>query len=97
MHFAYPQQGKGEQTRVLLIADPQILDERSYQERNSFFMTLTRIFVDMNLRKAWRVAKSTHPDAVIFLGDMMDSGFADMQITKCALRSSPFSSHPLIL
>ncbi|KAF8274553.1 Metallo-dependent phosphatase-like protein [Lactarius quietus] len=36
----------------------------------------------MNLRKAWRVAKSTHPDAVVFLGDMMDNGFADMQITK---------------
>ncbi|KAI9442239.1 Metallo-dependent phosphatase-like protein [Lactarius indigo] len=36
----------------------------------------------MNLRKAWRVAKSTHPDAVIFLGDMMDNGFADMHITR---------------
>lgn len=37
----------------------------------------------MCLRKAWRVAKSTNPDAVIFLGDMMDSGFAEMEITKC--------------
>jgi len=83
------QQGKGEQTRVLLVADPQILNERSYPERSSFLRTVSRIFVDMNLRKAWRVAKSMHPHAVIFLGDMMDNGFADMHITKCALLAPP--------
>ena len=43
----------------------------------------------MNLRKAWRVAKSTHPHSVIFIGDMMDNGFADMQITECALLAPP--------
>jgi ethanolamine phosphate phosphodiesterase len=37
----------------------------------------------MNLRKAWRVAKRKRPDAIIFLGDMMDNGFADMHITEC--------------
>lgn len=39
----------------------------------------------MNLRKAWRVAKSTRPHAVVFLGDMMDNGFADMHITQYVL------------
>jgi hypothetical protein len=43
----------------------------------------------MNLRKAWRVAKSTHPHSVIFLGDMMDNGFADMHIAECALLAPP--------
>ena len=37
----------------------------------------------MNLRKAWRVAKRKRPHAIIFLGDMMDSGFADMDIMEC--------------
>ncbi|KAI9459089.1 Metallo-dependent phosphatase [Russula earlei] len=69
-------------THILLIADPQILDQRSYPERNSFLRAVSRIFVDMNLRKAWRVAKGTHPHAVIFLGDMMDNGFADMPIEE---------------
>lgn len=36
----------------------------------------------MNLRKAWRVAKRKRPHAIIFLGDMMDSGFADMHIME---------------
>ncbi|KAI9463657.1 Metallo-dependent phosphatase-like protein [Lactarius psammicola] len=78
----WPDLGKGEQTHVLLIADPQILNEKSYPERTPLLRTISRVFVDMNLRKAWRVAKRMHPDAVIFLGDMMDNGFADMDITK---------------
>lgn len=32
--------------------------------------------VDLNLRKSWRAALSLKPDAVIFLGDMMDGGRA---------------------
>jgi ethanolamine phosphate phosphodiesterase len=77
-------QGKGkEATHVLIVADPQILDERSYPGRSSLLRAISQIFVDMNLRKAWRVAKSTRPHAVIFLGDMMDNGFADTHITRC--------------
>jgi hypothetical protein len=39
----------------------------------------------MNLRKVWRVVKSKRPHAIIyiFLGDMMDNGFADMYIAEC--------------
>jgi len=83
-HLKKCRQGKGkEATHVLIVADPQILDERSYPERSSLLRTISRIFVDMNLRKAWHVAKSTRPHAVIFLGDMMDNGFADTHITQC--------------
>ena len=82
-------QGNNEKaaTHILLVADPQILDDRSYPERSSLLRTVSRIFVDMNLRKAWRVAKSKRPHAVIFLGDMMDNGFADMHITECVYRT----------
>ncbi|KAF8502047.1 Metallo-dependent phosphatase-like protein [Russula emetica] len=69
-------------THILLVADPQILDERSYPGRSSLLRSVSRIFVDMNLRKAWRVAKRKRPHAIIFLGDMMDNGFADMHITE---------------
>jgi hypothetical protein len=75
-------QGEGNPTQVLIIADPQILDERSYPGRSSPLRTLSRIFVEMNMRKAWRVAKRTRPHAIIFLGDIMDNGFANMHITK---------------
>jgi len=44
----------------------------------------------MNLRKAWRVAKSMRPHAVIFLGDLMDNGFADMHITQYVLCARPY-------
>ncbi|KAH9993956.1 hypothetical protein BJV77DRAFT_961615 [Russula vinacea] len=74
--------GSGKATHILLVADPQILDDRSYPERSSLLRTVSRIFVDMNLRKAWRVAKRKRPHAIIFLGDMMDSGFADMHIME---------------
>jgi hypothetical protein len=59
---------------VLIVADPQILDHRSYPTRAPILAFLTRLIVDMNLRKSWRAALRTRPHAVVFLGDMMDSG-----------------------
>ena len=87
--FLFGRQGNDKATHLLIVADPQILDERSYPQRSSLLRTVSRIFVDMNLRKAWRVAKSTHPHAVIFLGDLMDNGFADMHIAQYVCPSSP--------
>jgi hypothetical protein len=81
-------QGKGNVTHILLVADPQILNERSYPERNSLLRAASRIFVDMNLRKAWRVARSTRPQTVIFLGDMLDNGFTNMPISECVPKSN---------
>ncbi|KAJ6499162.1 Metallo-dependent phosphatase-like protein [Mycena sanguinolenta] len=61
-------------THVLLVADPQILDHRSYPDRSPFLTYISQLLVDLNLRKSWRAALRTRPDAVIFLGDMMDGG-----------------------
>ncbi|TFY65722.1 hypothetical protein EVG20_g5364 [Dentipellis fragilis] len=63
-------------TRILLVSDPQILNEDSYPGRNALLMALSLFKVDCNMRKSWRVAKTFRPDAVIFLGDMMDNGRA---------------------
>lgn len=59
---------------VLVVADPQILDHRSYPGRAPFLTYISRLVVDLNLRKNWRAALLKHPDAVVFLGDMMDGG-----------------------
>ena len=64
-------------SHILLIADPQILDHRSY-DRGALLNYLTRLIVDLNLRKNWRAAMRKKPDIVVFLGDMMDGGRFDM-------------------
>ncbi|KAG9104383.1 hypothetical protein FRC06_003190 [Ceratobasidium sp. 370] len=58
----------------MLIADPQVIDHRSYPSRRLWLKTLTQFIVDSNLRKNWRAAKRLYPDVVVFLGDMMDGG-----------------------
>lgn len=61
-------------THVLLIADPQILGDRSYPGRPPWLMWLSQQIVDFNMRKSWWAVKWLSPDMVIFLGDMMDGG-----------------------
>ncbi|KAK7053421.1 hypothetical protein VNI00_004047 [Paramarasmius palmivorus] len=78
---SWPDSGFPEESRpthVLLVADPQIIDQRSYPDRNFIVNWLTRFIVDLNLRKNWRAALRSQPDAVFFLGDMMDGGRVDM-------------------
>ena len=70
-------------SHILLVADPQILDHRSYPERGPYLTYLTRIIVDLNLRKNWRAALRKKPDAVVFLGDMMDGGRFAMSSAEC--------------
>ncbi|KAF8161226.1 Metallo-dependent phosphatase-like protein [Crassisporium funariophilum] len=65
-------------THVLLVADPQILDQHSYPGRGALLSWLTRIVVDLNLRKNWHAALHKQPDVVVFLGDMMDNGRLSM-------------------
>ncbi|GLB37552.1 putative calcineurin-like phosphoesterase [Lyophyllum shimeji] len=65
-------------TQVLLVADPQILDHRSYPERGPYLTYVTRLVVDLNLRKNWWAALQKRPDAIVFLGDMMDGGRFNM-------------------
>ncbi|OCH84705.1 hypothetical protein OBBRIDRAFT_741133 [Obba rivulosa] len=64
--------------RALLVADPQVLDRRSYPGRNALLMWLTQRVVDLNLRKSWWAVMRQRPDVVVFLGDMMDNGRVDM-------------------
>ncbi|KIK67268.1 hypothetical protein GYMLUDRAFT_238583 [Collybiopsis luxurians FD-317 M1] len=59
---------------VLLVADPQILHRGSYPNRPALLAYLTQLIVDLNLRKSWRAALTSAPDACFFLGDMMDGG-----------------------
>ncbi|KAJ7091250.1 Metallo-dependent phosphatase-like protein [Mycena epipterygia] len=61
-------------THVLLVADPQILDHRSYPGRAPYLTFISQLLVDLNLRKSWRAALRMQPDVVMFLGDMMDGG-----------------------
>ncbi|KAF8806465.1 Metallo-dependent phosphatase [Phlegmacium glaucopus] len=61
-------------THVLLIADPQIIDHRSYPTRGALLSWLTRIVVDLNLRKNWQASLQHKPDVIVCLGDMMDNG-----------------------
>lgn len=77
--LSFSQDSPPRTARILLIADPQIVDSHSYAGRGWILSTLTRIIVDLNLRKSWRlVAIKMRPHAVIFLGDMMDGGRGDL-------------------
>ncbi|KAJ6594040.1 Metallo-dependent phosphatase-like protein [Mycena capillaripes] len=69
-----PDSGFPQPTHILLVADPQILDHRSYPGRAPWLTYISQLLVDLNLRKSWRAALRTRPDIVIFLGDMMDGG-----------------------
>ncbi|KAJ3896802.1 Metallo-dependent phosphatase-like protein [Lentinula edodes] len=60
---------------VLLVADPQIIDHRSYPGRPALLTYISQLIVDLNLRKNWRAALRSAPDVVFFLGDYMDSGY----------------------
>ncbi len=75
-------------THVLVVADPQILDHRSYPDRPAILTYITQVLVDLNIRKNWREATRLSPDAVIFLGDMMDGGRFPMSDAEYVLLST---------
>ncbi|KXN85329.1 Cell division control protein 1 [Leucoagaricus sp. SymC.cos] len=77
---------------ILIVTDPQILDHRSYPDRPAFLSYLTRLVVDLNLRKNWQAAIAKNPDVVIFLGDMMDNGRMDMSDAEYEEYYSRFKS-----
>ncbi|KAH7908471.1 Metallo-dependent phosphatase-like protein [Hygrophoropsis aurantiaca] len=61
--------------RILVIADPQIIDHRSYPGRGRWLSALSQFMVDLNLRRNWHSTfHGLRPHAVVFLGDMMDGG-----------------------
>ncbi|KAI9067104.1 hypothetical protein FKP32DRAFT_1530643, partial [Trametes sanguinea] len=56
---------------VLLVADPQLRDLST--SRRIGFSTLRQYTLDLALKRHWHFASRTHPDAVIFLGDILAS------------------------
>ncbi|KAF9526601.1 Metallo-dependent phosphatase-like protein [Crepidotus variabilis] len=70
--------GQPRPEHILLVADPQILDAYSYPRRSPILSSLTKLIVDLNMKKNWDAALRKSPDAVVFLGDMMDGGRRDI-------------------
>ncbi|GAA5964234.1 hypothetical protein JCM21900_002876 [Sporobolomyces salmonicolor] len=72
---------EGQPFHVLVVADPQLLDMRSYPGRNWALRWLGVKVTDMYARKSWRfVSRKSRGkggggvDAVVWLGDLLDSG-----------------------
>lgn len=64
---------------MLIVADPQLLDMRSYPGRNWLARWLGVQFTDAYARKAWRFVRRSEGkngklDSVVWLGDLLDSG-----------------------
>lgn len=62
-------------TNILLIADPQLIDNHTYPGRNPLLMKLSQHTVDTYMKKNYK-AMVTHldPDYIFFLGDYLDNG-----------------------
>ncbi|KAJ2898496.1 hypothetical protein IWW38_001374 [Coemansia aciculifera] len=59
---------------VALIADPQIVDQYSY-DQTGLLLRITEFFTDIYIRKAYSVLQTIRrPQTIIFLGDMFDGG-----------------------
>lgn len=62
-------------TKILLIADPQLIDAHTYPDRPSLLLSLSKITVDNYLYKNYiALITKLEPEMVIFLGDLLDNG-----------------------
>jgi len=60
--------------RIALIADPQLVDENTYQRRG-ILLRLSQFYTDLYMKRNWLlIHKILHPKMTIFLGDLMDGG-----------------------
>ena len=77
-------EGKQE-VRVLVLADPQLpAMGYTYPERGWGLRWLSLKVIAQYLRKAWRmVIRSARPDAVVFLGDLLDGGVEAVDRREC--------------
>lgn len=63
------------QTNVLLVADPQLIDNHTYPGRNAPLLRLSQHTVDVYLRQNYRaLVRRLAPDYIVFLGDYLDNG-----------------------
>lgn len=62
-------------TNVLLVADPQLIDNHTYPGRNEALLLLSKHTVDVYLKKNYKaMMKHLDPKYVFFLGDYLDNG-----------------------
>ncbi|KAG2736284.1 hypothetical protein G9P44_000374 [Scheffersomyces stipitis] len=61
-------------TNVLLIADPQLIDNHTYPGRNEWLLKLSQHTVDVYLKRNYKnMIRQLKPDYVFFLGDYLDN------------------------
>ncbi|KAI5967195.1 hypothetical protein CANMA_003252 [Candida margitis] len=70
------QDGPQTQTNILLIADPQLIDNHTYPGRNSYLLSLSQHTVDQHLKRNYQQLTKLQPRSTIFLGDLLDNGRA---------------------
>lgn len=63
------------QTNVLLVADPQLIDNHTYVGRNELLLGLSKHTVDVYIKQNYRaLVEQLKPDRIFFLGDYLDNG-----------------------
>ncbi|CCG24312.1 planktonic growth-induced gene [Candida orthopsilosis Co 90-125] len=65
-----------QQTNILLIADPQLIDNHTYPGRNPYLLSLSQHTVDQHLKRNYAQLTKLNPNSTIFLGDLLDNGRA---------------------
>ncbi|KAF9439023.1 hypothetical protein BGZ76_001475 [Entomortierella beljakovae] len=64
----------GNRYRIAVIADPQLTDWYSYKQ-SGLALKLTEFYTDIFMRRSFsRLHRKLQPDAVVFLGDLLDGG-----------------------
>jgi len=62
-------------SKILIIADPQLIDNHTYPGRNNFLLEVSKATVDNYLYKNYIfLLNQLKPDTIIFLGDLLDNG-----------------------
>ncbi|KAG0264120.1 hypothetical protein DFQ27_001414 [Actinomortierella ambigua] len=76
VHYFWPEDETSvkEQYRVAIVADPQLTDWSSYGQKG-ILLALVEFYTDLFMSRSFDYFHSLHqPDAVLFLGDLMDGG-----------------------
>lgn len=69
------QVASNEVINVMLVADPQLIDNHTYPGRNSVLLKVSEHTADVYLKKNYHaMVRALRPDYVFFLGDYLDNG-----------------------
>lgn len=55
-----------QQTNILLIADPQLIDNHTYPGRNPYLLSLSQHTVDQHLKRNYEQLTKLNPNSTIF-------------------------------